>query len=138
MNKFIIGIVIFFSFFCFTFSAISKEEVYYCIEEDSNGFIYRNDSWERTGFKVKRFKALIDLEESTFKSSDLVIDDDLHCTPSYNHLILSCMDEIGNIFIINKKNLRFVTSHSYGYITQRESEEIVDSVSLSYGKCELF
>jgi len=130
-------IILFISFYSFTFSAFSKEEVYYCIEEDSSGYIYENGSWERTEFKVQRFKALIDLEESTFESLDKYMDD-ISCSPSDNYLILSCIDSVGSSFAINKKNLHFTKSHSFGYIIHDKVETIVDTIYFSYGKCELF
>ena len=119
-------------------NAYGEDEVYYCFEIDKNGFEYnkKRGSYERAGYKAKRFKMKLDMDS---KRIEMAYDDsrDIYtCTSSYAILnkpeLLSCRSNL-YYFSFNTNNGRFVFSKGHGYVASGD-----DSVNISYGKCDKF
>ena len=111
-------------------NATAQADVYYCAELDSNGFKLKSGTYEKQGFKVDRFKARIDFDKKSFFSNDLQLNDET-CERLFN-IGMSCHDS-GYTIHLNKENLRFTLSQSYGFVGGDK-----DTISTGYGMCERF
>ena len=108
--------------------------IYYCSDTKFIGF--EGSTNKVSSYIPQRFKILINFERKYIKSKDLWFEkNDLsncfkqtHRKSGSNYLI--CSNEWGNTFVINQNTLNFKLS----YLPPNP----IDSIGLSYGKCEKF
>ena len=142
----LLSIFVFCLFLIKTSLIYANEEVYFCVAEDTNGFYQvKKDKFERSGFYGERYTVKIDFENEYIDSEDLLIDSSMqghNCdyTPyrtSNNQMdVMSCYNNFGNSFAINKKNLKFIHTYGVGYIADTQTN--TDDIFISYGKCQKF
>ena len=110
-------------------------EVYYCLDEDSSGFHFRNGKYNDQKFILKKFKAIIDFDEAIFESKDIKMDYEVSCMNRISDKFsMTCVSPYGEIFTIEGKKtsmdtFNYVRAQTYGR---------KDSILVAYGNCEKF
>ena len=120
--------------FILFFSSMIHADVYYCLEEDSIGFI-PSENFRQANYTEDRYTIKIDSEKLTIASDDIGMPEG-HSTCKkyfYHENVLQCNSPIGGRdFTLNLNTLIF--TYTATYIT----DEMNDGLVLSWGKCEKF
>jgi hypothetical protein len=144
MIKKSVALAFFITSFLLMSNAYGEDEVYYCAEIDSNGFLYDKErsSYKRAGFKSEKFKIKLDRESNLIElAEDDGHRDEYTCkipVPIGRPELMTCTDFSLSQFNFNTNNGRFIFSHGFGYVGSMEDSEHPDSISISYGKCDKF
>ena len=114
--------------------SVIASDVYYCSEDGVTGFD-REKKLQITNFQEIRFKIMIDFENESVISNDILFFEKLKtkCIFHDDNNALYCINNIGMVFSINKTNLFFVRSTMFN---KREGNQ--DSLLISHGTCEKF
>ena len=146
MKIYLLSIFVFCLFLIKTSLTYANEEVYFCVAEDTNGFDQvKKGTFERSGFVGEKYTIKIDFENEYLDSEDLLIVSSIeghNCDytgyrTSNNQIdIMTCYNNFGNSFAINKKNLKFIHTYGVGYIIDTHTN--TDDIFISYGKCQKF
>ncbi len=116
-----------------------ENQVLYCTDIDSNGFIAneKGDRYERTGYTPSRYTVSIGdmiagAYDMTIKSP--YITTDLLCRKIYtsNRNAIACNDTTDN-FILNLDTLNYTFSRGFGW-----TFGVNDALFISYGTCAKF
>ncbi len=112
-------------------------DVYYCADNNGNGFIYDNESnsYVRGGFKPYRFKVKINKDHKGIETAgDGILNAFYPCTsPSPERLTSLSCSRFFSMFNINTETGRYVRMTGYGYVNGDS-----DSIAVSFGKCDKF
>ena len=115
----------------------SNNDIYFCSETDSVGFITQ-ENYKFSKFNPIRFKIKVNFENKTLKSDKLFFRESLDWYTCKIHIdkknsrSIYCSNKIGSTFSLNEDNLKF----HYSYILNTSYES--DTILLSYGYCEKF
>ena len=126
-------LILLFSMFTLSLS-VNAADVYYCSEEGVTGFEPKQN-YKQLVYDEKRFKIMIDFENETIVSDDILFLKALRTKCFFEDSIsnaLYCINEVGAALSVNKTNLKFFRSHLYN------NSEPEDSITVSYGSCQKF
>ncbi len=122
---------------CLTLCTNALANVYYCVDEQVNGFLQENGTYEYYNFKPTKFKLKVDFDKNTIetKGKGLQIFGKIYCEniPSQK-FSMTCFSKWGEIFTIegNKssiENFNYVRGETYGR---------GDPIYVAHGNCDLF
>ena len=122
----------FFIIFLFLFPSLvigNDNNVYYCSETKTVGF-FQSQNNKFSYLKEDRFKVSINFDKKLIKSESLYFEPIFKSECFSKREFLSCTNEWGTSFVINRKTLDFKKS----FLPVNDG----DSLLLSYGKCERF
>ena len=146
MKIFLLNFFLFILISIKTSFSYANEEVYFCIADDSNGFNQvKKGKFEIKNFEPERYTVKINFEKAYIESEDLMIISSLeghdcdytpYTTSDIQIEIMSCYNNFGNSFAINKINLNFIHSYGVGFLVDIESN--LDDINISYGTCQKF
>ena len=115
-------------------SSVIASDVYYCVEDGAVGFDPKKN-FKNKSYNVTKYKILIDFENKSITSNDLLMDPSkLNQTCSYDtqNSTLYCLNILGQALSINKITLRFIYSSIYNRV------DLTDDIFVAYGTCEKF
>ena len=117
----------------FSFSALSKDEILFCSQDQHTGFKDTDSTrnYKQVDFVAEKFKAKINFNNEIFSSNDLKMPETT-CV-DYGPF-MQCID-LGYSISINKKSYNFILSKGFGHLG---SDGFYDTISISYGTCEKF
>ena len=133
MKKTLIILVLLFS------SSVVAEQVLYCVEEGSVGFIANNDGTpKQTKLILERFIAKIEFQNNIPDYNAKMTLDDYkglyHCN-NYKSYI-TCKRNTGmDVFNLNWNNYRFTVGWTSGYSVIPLED---NTIRITYGNCEIF
>ena len=120
-------------------NAYGEGEVYYCAETDNNGFGFDENlkKYKRSGFQTSKFKIKFDRIAKTVEIKGHWVNPANGTYPckvpwSASPEQLSCVQHFYH-FSFNSNNGRFVFAMLFGYFGGD-----LDTISVSYGKCDKF
>ena len=120
-------------------NAYGDDEIYYCAETDSNGFLLDENlkKYKRSGFSSDKFKIKFDRTAKTIeiKGHPLsTLNQTYACILPFSIRpeLLSCTYDFYH-FTFNSNNGRFASALLFGYVGGDG-----DVISVSYGKCDKF
>ena len=117
-------------------NAYGEDEVYYCADNDGNGFHFdkKTGSYERSGIKADKFKIKLDLPNKKIEKANADGTNESYiCTQPYHGVAsLSCYERFV-MFNFNPDNGRYVYGMGFGYVNGDN-----DTVKVSIGKCDKF
>ena len=122
----------------FSSSVVALEQIIYCSEIDSTGFIKNSNTYDQVPFNEGRYIVKVDFDKNYLRSDDLLIDTKLpghFCSKDWKDRFMQCINGLGYSFTINMNDYKFSYSINMGYIYPGGTE---DSLSISYGKCTSF
>ena len=114
--------------------SVNAADVYYCSEDGSTGF-NPIKNYEQVNFNEQKFKVMIDFENETIVSTDILFLEDIRTKCFFEDSIsnaIYCISEVGTVLSVNKTNLRFFRSSIYN------DNAPTDSIVVSYGSCQKF
>jgi hypothetical protein len=145
-NFLIVAVGFFFSHF------LIADDVFYCTEELSTGFKYKNDSFSETIFVKERFTLMVHGDAGKIGTADGIKIStangtwkDAPCKLGFMSSVYICTDRfnLGMTFNFNKDNNRFLETYTgiYGYLSHK-SQDLSRSERgediLTAGKCVQF
>jgi hypothetical protein len=135
MKKTYLALALLITGFLLAGNAYGEDEVYYCVETDSNGFIYdeKSGSYQRSGFVGDKFKIKPDIASNRIELAPEKGNKEIYtCTAPYDPRWMSCTSKHYH-FNFNTENGRFVNFRGLGYMALDG-----DSITVAYGKCDKF
>ena len=114
--------------------SVNAADVYYCSEEGSTGFNPKQN-YKQVNFNDSRFKIMIDFENETIVSDDILFLKNLRTKCFFEDSFsnaLYCINEVGAVLSVNKTNLKFFRSTIYN------DNKPTESIVVSYGSCQKF
>ena len=120
--------------FILFFSSIIYANVYYCVEEESIGFI-PPENFRQANYTKEKYTIEIDFEKLTIDSMDVGMPKGSASCRKYHFYenVMQCSSFLGGRdFTLNLNTMIF--SYTTTYLTN----EMEDSLNLSWGKCQKF
>ena len=120
--------------FVLFFSSSVFADVYYCVEEESTGFI-PSENFREANYKINKYTIKIDSEKLTIASDEIGMPEGYStCRKFYYHEnVLECNSPLGGRdFTLNLNTLIFTYTNTY------LTDEMNDGLLLSWGKCQKF
>ena len=118
--------------FVLFFSSSIFADVYYCVEEESTGFI-PSENFREANYKINKYTIKINSEKLTIASDEIGMPEGYStCRKYYYHEnVLECNGPLGGRdFTLNLNTLIFTYTNTY------LTDEMNDGLSLSWGKCQ--
>ena len=144
MKKTYLALALLIAGFLLAGNAYGNDEVYYCADNNSNGFRFDEsiDSYVRAGFNGKKFKMKMDLPNKKINIVMEIMDNQTMnssyiCTQPYlpGLTSLTCFYKF-SMFNFNPDTGRYVLAKGFGYVNKFPDGDYNDDVSISIGKCD--